>query len=214
MLEVSGTSRSGNGGGGGSGNAPLCREMVVQQAGGVSLLIFGHLAAHQQEEYVDVVNADVPGKVILRIYLSESGKDSAVLLETAQRLPVALLDTGNAAGAKDKPLEGSRHVLILLPTAFLQSGADNPQAQYAIARVQSNTVVVARPKGQVLLLVHTIPGQSIMSVADANGSLVASMKPSRDRVGSHGAALVLHVAPAADAALVLAAIVCARKLSS
>mmetsp|Transcript_116795 Transcript_116795/g.341979 ORF Transcript_116795/g.341979 Transcript_116795/m.341979 type:complete len:418 (-) Transcript_116795:34-1287(-) len=204
-----------------SGSGILCPELIVREVQGVTLLINGEFEPHQQEEAIEVSKTDISGEVIVRAFLSETGKDRGVLLESAWRFPIAFLDTSAAAGAVDgaaastKP-RSERKVMISRASA-LSSRSQYPNDSYfAVVKALNATAVVmtrgSEPCGPVLLTVHTRVGSSNLAVADAAGKLVASLEPRRNASAGQDPQHVLHVEHATDVAMVLCAVIATVKL--
>lgn len=202
----------------GSGSA-LCTQLIVQTQQGVTLLVNGSFEPYQQEEVIDVSNTSrISSEVVLRIFMSEAGKDSGILLESPQRFPIAFLHTGSAVGPKDAPKESpsvqqKKQVLISRASCLTaRTGVKNDNYFGLVRPLEGSAVVMTRggePGGPVLLTVNARVGTCEMSVADATGQIIASVQPRRQ---SQQPQHILHVQYDVDVAMVLCAVIAAVKL--
>jgi len=201
-----------------AGSTTLCSDLVVQQSRGLTLLVNGRFAPCQQEEVVEVCNADASGEVILRIFVSESGRDSGVLLESGLRFPVAFLNTSAAAvprGAPPLSPADRRQVLIYKAAAVSERGGMTQDQAFALAKLtDTGAVRVTRgadPGGMVLLTVNATAGGASVTVSSPLGSRMALLHP-RLNAAAGRESLALHVERDVDLALALSAVIAAIKL--
>lgn len=193
----------------GSDSDVLCPALIVQQTEGVTLLINGAILPYQQEEVLEVNKIDHEKGVIVRVFISESGRDSGILLESVLRFPIAFINTSNAVNAKGmrSPVE-NRHVSISRASPI--GGGEPSASTFAVVhREPSGKFIVRRgasASGPVLQYV-TLSGRA-GSVQDASGRQMASVESPH----GPGVSLTIHVVAGVDAGMCLCSVIAAAKL--
>lgn len=190
----------------------LCPALIVPNAAGVTLSITGSLDAFQQELVLSVASVDVTTETILRLMVSETGRDSGILLESVLKIPIAIMETGAAVGPSGESRRPPEHRAVVI-----RRDMDPTRAPYAIIRAEASTCfVVTRgtqdgSPGEQLLSVLQDSRNSCANVVGADGKLIASVQIKKDSTSR--VQRIIHVAQNADAALVLCAVVASVKLS-
>jgi len=190
----------------------LCPALVVPHPAGVTLNLTGDLDAFQQEVVLNVAKVDVTTELLLRLLISETGRDSGILVESVLKLPIAILETGAAVAPRGerRPPPEQRMVVI-------RRDMDPTRAPYAVVRAQAPTCfVVTRGTldggpGEPLLSVLQDTRNSRSNVVAADGKLLASVEV-RGVSPTQGAQRIIIVAQHADAALILCAVIASVKL--
>lgn len=190
----------------------LCQALVVPKAAGVTLGVEGDLLPCQQETVVDITMKDsTNNESILRLLISETGKDRGMLLESVLKLPIAILDTGAAVAPTGAAPADSRQVLI-------RRDMDPSRAPFAVVRVEQGAQRVFKAtrgtingaEGEPLLSVLVDMGGLRGNIVSAEGKLVASME-TRSEPGGRTQRF-LNICQGADTALVLCVVFAAIKL--
>jgi len=197
----------------------------VQKPGGMTLLINGMFEPYQQDEAIQVVDAEAgPGmtnEVVLRVIMTEAGdmgKESSILLESAGRFPIALLNTSAAVGPRDSSAASSstRHVLVTKESPFTER-TDFPRNNFfAIAKAADASSVVLTRSGEIggplLLTVQARPeSPGHLTVSDVSGKLIGTLEPHVNAPAGHPQQ-VLRVEQDIDIALVICAVIATAKL--
>lgn len=184
----------------------LCPALVVEQGGGVTLKINGAILPHRQEVVADVISLEHAQAVVVRMFLSEAGRDSGILIESATRFPLAFINTANAVNNKGVRPPKSRQVSISGSSPLL--GAE-PAATFAVAVPEgdSGSVVVRRNSKDGLLMYTISTDAEGGRIIDANGKQVAILKT------NFGPDMVVWIGPGIDACMILCSVVAAAKLA-
>jgi len=192
----------------------LCQSLVVPKATGVTLGVEGDLLPCQQETVCDITMKDsTNNEGLLRLLVSETGKDRGMLLESVLKLPIAIIDTNAAvAPAGASPPSGeSRHVLI-------RRDMDPTRAPFAVVRAEPGAQRVFKAtrgtlgggEGEHLLSVLIDKGGLRGNIVSAEGKLVASMETRTEPGGR--TERFLNICQGADSALVLCVVFASVKL--
>lgn len=190
----------------------LCPALIVPKAAGVTLSLTGDLDPFQQEVVLSVASVDVTTETILRLMISETGRDSGILLESVLKLPIAIMETGAAVAPRGESKRPAEQRMVLV-----RRDMDPTRAPYAVVRAEAPTCFVVtrgtldgRP-GEQLLSVLQDSRNSRANIVGVDGTLIASMQIKSDPTSR--VQRIIHVAQNADAALVLCAVVASVKLS-
>lgn len=191
-----------------SESGTLCQSLIVPKAQGVTLGVEGDLLPGQQETVLEITMKDsTNNEGLLRLLISETGKDRGMLLESVLKLPIAILDT-NAAAAQTGA--ESRQVLIrrdMDPTRAPFAVVRRGQGAQNVFRVTRGTL--GGGEGEPLLSVLIDMGGLRGNIVSPEGKLVASME-TRSEAGR--TQRFLNICQGADAALVLCVVFAAIKL--
>jgi len=196
---------------------PLCSALIVHQPGGVTLQVNGLLAPYQQEEVLAVSHLESTSvdEVIVRVFISESGRDSGILMESAMRFPIAFLDTEKAVqpkGASPAP-PSTRKVSISRAAPVSWDPCATP---FAVVKAEEPSHFVVRrgtadgSPGKELLSVVSDESGSQSNVLDENHRLIAAMETRTDPTGRPF--YLVHIDQGVDAGLVLSGVISAVKL--
>lgn len=190
----------------------LCQSLVVPKASGVTLGLDGELLPCQQETMVEITMKDsTSNEGLLRLLVSETGKDSGMLLESVLKLPIAILDTSNAVSRRGLPPPAeNRRVLI-------RRDMDPARAPFAVVRSDGAARVFKATRGTMnggagepLISVLVDMGGLRANIVNAEGRLIASMESRQEPSGK--SQRFLNICHGADAALVLCVVFSAIKL--
>lgn len=191
-----------------NGDDVLCPALIVPQREGVMLMINGAILPHQQEEVLEVNKLDHEQGVIVRVFISESGRDSGILLESVLRFPIAFVNTASAVSSKGlRPPTENRHVSISRASPI--GGGEPNAAPFAIIANEGGQFVVRRgyEGGEVL---HSVSMQGRSGqVVDAGGRKIATI----DSPSGLGKSMTVHVSANVDAGMILCSVIAAAKLS-
>jgi len=192
----------------------LCAALVVQQDTGVMLAINGLLRPEPQEEVLEIVQVENQSTAIVRIFVSESGPDRGILLESSLLFPIAFLDTSRCSESHSS---GARRVSI----SRAAPGAVDPNnpAPFAIVEEGRDGTTVYRgrqdgSRGRLMQKVTVIQqpgGGHCLAIKDARGADIARVEP---RHRSDGVpSLVLHIVQGEDSGLVVCSVIATVKLT-
>lgn len=190
-----------------SGLAPpysdtLCSELLVNDPAGMAIIVHGAIMPHFQDEVFEVVECHDENALVARLYLLEKSQ-AGILVESALRSPIALINTAGAVAALGEAPPARRHVTISARSPF--RGQEDDVKPFAVAQHEHGKVVVrgAGSDSPVLYTVTEVGPQS--NIVDASGREVASVSP-------YGNGMIIRVAPGADGGMILCIVVAERKL--
>lgn len=189
--------------------------LIIREPQGMHLRIYGAIEPFRQENVLDIVKDD--GEAVLRLLMSENDRDSEILLQSVQRVPMAYMDTSKAVRAEGVPqrLVGERECVI----------CDTPPEDHNMQ--PEDIFATVRPWGQSVNVfslywgdhVHDPPwyqvrltGGQRANIVDARGSLLATVDMTHDATGF--VTYMMFIAGGIDAAMMIMAFVAARKLSN
>lgn len=181
----------------------LCPALVVEQSAGVTLQVNGTVTPWRQEEVAEVISMDHGKAVVVRMFISESGRDSGILMESAIRFPLAFINTASAVNSQGlKPPTKNRHVSISGSSPM--RGASS-SGVFAVVSMENGAPVVRQgsSSGPVMWTI-----EKSGRIQDQQGKEVATI-----RSAYPGPGMTIWVAPGADACMMLCAMVAAAKLS-
>eukprot|EP00747_Dinoflagellata_sp_TGD_P183598 gnl/TRDRNA2_/TRDRNA2_38565_c0_seq1.p1 gnl/TRDRNA2_/TRDRNA2_38565_c0~~gnl/TRDRNA2_/TRDRNA2_38565_c0_seq1.p1 ORF type:complete len:447 (+),score=77.94 gnl/TRDRNA2_/TRDRNA2_38565_c0_seq1:112-1452(+) len=198
----------------------LSSALVVHQPGGVQLRVDGFISPFQQEEVIEVSKLEIKKEMVVRIFISEGGKDRGILLESALRFPIAFLDTSAAVSKKGQPPLPALNRRVLIYRASAEMWDPTRHTPFAIVEAAdgSNSRFCAYPgansgeqAGLPLLTVHLGDGARVANIHGADGKLIASSEMSNTSTANNPSRK-LQIGHGVDAGFVLCAFLAAVKL--
>mmetsp|Transcript_25497 Transcript_25497/g.58834 ORF Transcript_25497/g.58834 Transcript_25497/m.58834 type:complete len:395 (+) Transcript_25497:90-1274(+) len=198
---------------GGTGSRQnLSPALVVSSHAGWHVAIPTDLTPNHADTALVVQEVD-SGKTLLRAYATESAAESGILLETAQYVPIAFLDTTKAsrrAGLSKAGKQTGRQAALRLADS---SGWDR-QSSFCVFFLNTNiygvTIVARRQgEGQELFSGKVTPDGQLTQMLDQKGNLQMELT---DRSSGVAGAVVYKVAEGLDVGLVVAAVFAAKTL--
>lgn len=176
----------------------FCPELIVKDPEGKTLKIDGAILPHQQDAVLEVT---AEKGLFARVCMFESGQDSGILVESAQSIPLAFMQTGNAVCPEGSaPPAANRHVSIS------GTGGNDSVDNFVVAQQEGRTFVMRRGLSSGFFLYSIMSAQDGGKVIDSRGRLVASIRRF-DRSG-----LNVWVADGVDAGMMLCAVIADAKL--
>lgn len=189
----------------------LCQETILRHPTGATLVINGGLAPYEQEEVLQVSNVEDSDTIMMRVYLSESNQGSGVLVESADRLPVALIETRSAVRPAGKflPPRHERKVRIFRGSPAQWEADSAPFLSIEMHDDSGRFVARSGANGPVVLTAGFDVNGKVGDIIDANNTLMAAVELRQSR-GTFP--LRLHVRSGVDAAVVVSVGVAMIKL--
>lgn len=159
----------------------LCPSLVIEQPAGLMCEITGTIAPHQQEDVVEVIRLSGEKDILARLFISETGHDCGVVLESSKRLPLAFVDTSNAINAQvSKPTSAKRQATI---SGVPLSRGSQQLLVFAVVRAEGSTFIARRGGSDTGPILYSIvPGDGFgergRAVIDSSGRHVATDRKS------------------------------------
>jgi len=187
----------------------LSEALLVKSPEGGSYVISGEIGPHPEEEIISVVDAR-NNETVAKVFVSETGPNPAIHVESANHVPAAIMDTSAAVHHEDVKPPENRYVNVHKPGgklfARIHTEWGQTQSTCLVQRIGANDM----PAG-TLMVVRYDENEEMEQAVGPNGDVVARPQV---QVGSDGSEKrSLWVKQGADFALVLCAALAFRKLS-